>query len=132
MGIELFERAADANAQLLEALVCAESGDAAKLSLLLLTFDVGRILIRPDPERESFSIEVIAAGAPLPPGLVNAAEEDPWWRLLGSPLARVWEPEGALHSRVCLQFRADGQSPRVVTLEAQGASVSIRLENPPD
>jgi hypothetical protein len=31
-----------------------------------------------------------------------------------------------------MQFRADEQQPRIITLEPQGASVRIRLENPPD
>jgi len=132
MGIELFEHAAEAGAQLLEVDSSAESGNAALLSLLLLTFDVGRILVRPEPSRHDLSIEVVAAGAPLPPGLSSAREEEPWWRLVGHPLARVWVPEGALSSAVCLQFRADEQSPRIVTLEARGASLGVRLENPPD
>jgi len=138
MGIELFERAADVGAPLLKvdlrperADPRPESEDASRLTVLLLTFDVGRVLVRPEPRRAELSIDLVAAGAPPPAGLVDAREEEPWWRVLGSPLTRVWPVEDGLAGGVCLQFRADDASPRIVTLLAQGASLSVRLENPP-
>jgi hypothetical protein len=132
MGIELFERVAEVGAPLLKVDLRPEKQDASRLSALLLTFDVGRLLVRPDPRREELSIDVVVAGAPPPAGLVDGLEEEPWWRLLGSPVARVWTVEGGLRGGVCLQFRADDDAPRIVTLEAQGASLAVRLENPPE
>jgi hypothetical protein len=131
MGIEFFESAAEAGAQLLKVDLRPDAAASDRLSVLILTFDVGSILLRAETAREELSIEFVDAGAPRPAGLVDGQEEEPWWRVLGANLARAWRA-GDLNGSVCLQFRADDQSPRIVTLEARGASLSVRLENPPE
>jgi hypothetical protein len=132
MSVEVLERAAGTNAQLLKVDLRPEASNATRLSALVLTFDVGRVLVRPEPQRAELSIDFIDAGAPLPAGMSDGQEEEPWWRLLGHPLTRAWIVEGDLSGAVGLQFRADDQEPRIVTLQTQGASVSVRLENPPE
>jgi len=124
--LAVFERAAETKGKLLRV-----EGDRPGPTprQLVLTFDVGRILIRPGGD--GLSATRVEDRSALPEGLVALDEEEPWWRLLGSPLARVWAPEGGLAGGVCLQFRADDRAPRIVSLWAQGASVSVRLENPP-
>jgi hypothetical protein len=99
---------------------------------LLLTFDLGRIVVTAEPATEALLFEYVESPEGAPTGVVDATEEEPWWRVLGSPLARVWPAGPADEGSVCLQFRADDQSPRVITLQPRGACVSIQLETPPD
>mgnify|MGYP005845135913 CR=1 FL=1 len=93
-------------------------GDRAgpRLGLLVLTFDIGRILVTADGAADGVgdgAADGVADGARdeaadeaadgatltvrhaleravLPPGLVSLQEEEPWWRLLGHPLTAVW------------------------------------------
>jgi hypothetical protein len=132
MSVEVLERAANAGAHLLKVELRSEDSNLARLAALLLTFDVGRILVRSDPQEAELSIVFIESGAPLPAGLSDGQEEEPWWRVLGSPLTRAWAVKGELAGTVGLQFRADDSAPRIVTLQARGASVSVQLENPPE
>ncbi len=113
-SIELFERAAGAGAQLLR----VEQYGA----VLALTFDVGLVTVAP-----------AAAGAlvvahpdsrdELPATPQSLDEEEPWWRLLGSPLTGV-SSEGAA---IRLRFRAVDDNPRTVLLGANGPTVAARL-----
>jgi hypothetical protein len=129
MGIELFERAAAGGGQLLRAEVRPLDGRGDRVSALLLTFDLGRIAVAAEPATSRLAIEYVPSRDDVG-GLEDASEEEPWWRLLGSPLARAWPagPDGK--GGLYLQFRASGQSPRVVALEPRGGSVAIRLERP--
>jgi hypothetical protein len=130
MGIELFERAVGGGGQLLKAEIRPLRGRSDRVGLLLLTFDLGRIAVGVEPATSSLTVSYVASPDETPPGLEDAVEEDPWWRIVGSPLARVWKPDAA-GGAICLQFRGDDQSPRIVTLEPHGGSVEIRLENSP-
>jgi hypothetical protein len=56
-------------------------------------------------------------------GLLEANEEDPWWTLLGAPLARV---DAQADGSLLLQFRADEDSPKILVLAAEGTAVSVR------
>ncbi len=129
MGIELFERAVQGGGQLLRAEV-GYAGDGA-LAAVLLTFDLGRIAVLPEPATGSLSIEYVDVPERVPDGLSDASEEEPWWRLLGQPIARVWPAGPADEGSVSLQFRADDQNPRIVTLAPRASGVSVRLESPP-
>jgi hypothetical protein len=130
--MELLERVAGKGAVLLQVDSRIAAGSDELASVLLLTFDVGRVLLRANPRRSELEAEVLEPGTRLPAGVESAADREPWWRVLGAPLLRVWPVGPALASGVCMQFRADEQQPRIITLEPQGASVRIRLENPPD
>ncbi len=128
MGIELFERAIRGGGQLLSAEVCPLGGRTDRVSALMLTFDLGRIAVSAEPTTGSLVVDYVESSDQAPPGLEDAGEAEPWWRLLGSPLARTWAAGSGHEGAVCLQFRAADQSPRVVTLEPGGGGVSIRLE----
>jgi hypothetical protein len=93
----------------------------------LLTFDVGRLLVQVDPDAGRVHSLLIESAAEMPPGLEAVSEEEPWWRLVGCPLARVGAGEvGAQGLR--LQFRADGENPRVVVLQPSANEVQAILE----
>lgn len=120
---------------MLKAEIAPVGGRSDRLSSLLLTFDVGRILVvavpASAPATAALSIEYAGSREHAPPGLRDSGEDEPWWRVLGQPLARVWRPSETEGEAVCLQFRADDQNPRVVSLTARGAGVAVRLETPP-
>lgn len=111
--LEIFERAVGSGGRLLKV-----EGDraGAKLGLLVLTFDIGRILVTADGTAQAaadatsagaadgtakaanagaadgatLTVRHVLERAALPPGLVSLQEEEPWWRLLGHPLTAVW------------------------------------------
>jgi hypothetical protein len=128
---ELLGRVAAVSGRLLRverepALAGAAPGASAALRL---TFDVGRLELRSAPGEE-LSVEVLEAGAPRHPGLLAADEDEPWWRLLGFPVARVLGPDPARLPRAALrlQFRRDDETPRVVALSVEGGWLQARLE----
>ncbi len=131
MGTELLERAADKGAVLLRAETLPTPGSSDLVAALLLTFDLGRVLVRSDPTRSELELEYLEPGAEMTADLQDAAGQEPWWRVLGGALARVWSRGPGLAQGTCLQFRADEQNPRIITLEPRGASVAVRLENSP-
>lgn len=116
-GIELFERASEARARLLR---------AERLGLgVVLTFDVGLITLEPEaaggvaiahPESRE---EITGTLEPLD-------EEEPWWRLLGSPLTEArWA--GAEQRELRLRFNEATETPRWVVIASQGPSLAARL-----
>jgi len=131
VGIELFERAISGGGQLLQAEIAPLGADTATVAMLALTFDVGRIVVHAEPGGAELSIEYVESPEQISKALQDASEEEPWWRLLGSPLARAWPPGPDHPGAVCIQFRGDDQNPRVVTLQPRGSAIRIRLENPP-
>ena len=103
--------------------------------VLVLTFDVGRIVVRPG--EEGLLIEHVADACALPAGLEALDDEEPWWRLLGQPLTAAWpggveEGVGArgLGSLMVLKlrFREESDNPRVLRLEAAGRAVRVSIE----
>lgn len=103
--------------------------------VLVLTFDVGRIVIRPG--HDGLVVEQVAEAAMLPGGLENVDDEEPWWRVLGQPVTAVWSggvEEGVgvrgLRSLMVLKlrFREETNNPRIVRLEAAGRAVRVSLE----
>ena len=131
-GLEIFERAVEARGRVLRA-EADQSG--ATPGILVLTFDVGRIVVRPG--EDGLLIEHLGDAAALPDGLEALDDEDPWWRLLGQPITAAWpggveEGVGArgLGSLMVLKlrFREELDSPRIVRLEAAGRAVRVSLE----
>jgi hypothetical protein len=130
-GLELFQRAADARGQILGVQRLEGGGSESRSPGFLLTFDVGRILVRADPARGALVAEHLQSREEEPGALKPAAEEEPWWRILGNPITRVWElDEGSDRVRgYRLQFRADADDPLVVVLEPEGGLVRAAVES---
>lgn len=132
-GLAILERAAEARGKILR----AEADRAgASVGLLMLTLDVGRIVIAPGDE--GLEVAAIDAGGEVPDGLGALDEEEPWWRLLGQPLTAAWpggveEGVGAsgLGSLMVLKlrFREEDENPRVVRLEATGSAIRVSPED---
>ena len=131
-GLEIFERAVEARGRILRAE--ADYTDAAP-GMLLLTFDVGRIVIR--PHDDGLLIEPLEVGDAPPAGLESLDEHEPWWRLLGHPITAAWpggveEGVGARGLRslmvLKLRFREESDHPRIVRLDAAGHAVRVSLE----
>ena len=130
-SVDIFERAATARGRILR--VEADRADALP-RILALTFDIGRIVVRPaDGEIRA---EVVADREVLPPGLVLLDEEDPWWRVLGQPITAVWPVEGEAAPvqtqpkvrALKLRFRESDQNPRIVGITAAGPALRVSLE----
>ena len=137
MSMELFERAAEAEGRILKAEQLVESGGIANPEHgigYLLTFDVGRILVLPDRERGCLVLRPVTDAEELAEvQLASLMEEEPWWKVLGDCLARVWpggQGPGAISSEgdpdeICLQFRADDDSPKVISLCYEAGRVRV-------
>ncbi len=127
-------------------------GDRAgpKLGLLVLTFDIGRILVAADgaanaaasaatgeaADGATLTVRHVLERAALPPGLASLQEEEPWWRLLGHPLTAVWpgDVEWGTGARslgpstiLKLRFREESENPRVIALAAVNGLVAVTL-----
>jgi len=140
LGIELFERAAEARGRILRAERRAPTGHADDPQVgmaYVLTFDVGRILVGNDGAGGRLELAFVESPDDIPAGLQDVNEEEPWWRVIGNPLCAVWPnaPGEAAESNategltsVCLQFREDSENPKLIALRAEppGVRVSIR------
>jgi hypothetical protein len=133
VDLEIFERAVEGRGRLLRA-EADRAGAAA--GVLVLTFDVGRIVVRPGDD--GLLVEHAKGPEMLPGGLEGLEEEEPWWRLLGQPITAAWPggvEEGVGASGLGqlmvlkLSFREEGENPRTVRLEAAGSVVRIALED---
>ena len=131
-GLEIFERAVEARGRLLRA-EADQSGPAP--GVLALTFDVGRIVLRPG--EEGLLVEHAGDAATLPEGLQALDDEEPWWRLLGQSITASWPGgvEDGVGARglgslmvLKLRFREESDNPRIVRLEAAGRAVRVSLE----
>jgi len=140
VGIELFERATESGGRILrvEQLAPADGrADAAHGPGYLLTFDVGRILVAATPSTSRLVLSEIPAADELGAQLWTLDEEEPWWRLAGCAVTRVWPigmGEGAEAGDgdvqgVRLQFRADDENPRFVSLGFDDGGVRVALED---
>ena len=87
--MERLTRVVEASGRLLKA--DRLDGDGSALAAgYLLTFDVGRLLLEVDPNAGKIRSVVIETTGEIPAGVEEASEDEPWWRVVGSPLARVW------------------------------------------
>ena len=125
--MDLFERTAGAGGQLLKVdrMPPVGSTEPDRAVSFLLTFDIGRILVSADPGRGSLVATSIPDADAMPTGLVSASEEEPWWRLLGAPLARASSDRDG--SRAELHFRVSGGRLCRLTFERAGALVCVAL-----
>lgn len=130
--LAVFERAAEAGGQLLR-VEADRAGDSA--GALLLTFDIGRILVRSSDA--GLRVTHLEKPEAAPAGLLILDEEDPWWRLLGNPLTAAWPGgvEDGIGAQgltslmiVKLRFREESKNPRVVQLDSAGSQVRITLQ----
>jgi len=131
MGIELLEKAAAGRARFLRAERVDAGGagiDATLAPAYLLTFDVGRVLVTTDRSRAHLDLRFVETPGPLPAGRTALDEEEPWWRVAGNPITRVWRDEGSGDRQVRLQFREDGENPKVIRMSFERGQVRIRLE----
>jgi hypothetical protein len=130
--LQVFERSVEARGRLLR--VEADRSGALP-RLLVLTFDVGRVLLRPTDD--GLSAVTVEERGELPSGLEPLEEEEPWWRVLGQPLTAARpggteEAEGAQGSGpllvLKLRFREESENPRIVSLESAGSAIRVLLE----
>ena len=104
--------------------------DEMSAPALLLTFDVARILVTAKPGR-ALELRQVQTVEEAGGRLASASQDEPWWRVLGSPLVRASseEAEGGGLRAVRLQFRPADQNPRVVSLRLDSSLVRVRLES---
>ncbi len=131
-GLEIFERAVEARGRIL----CAEADRPGTTpGILLLTLDVGRIVIRPD--EDGLRVEHVTDPRVLPEGLEAVDDQEPWWRLLGQPITAAWpggveEGVGAAGLGALLvlklRFREASDNPKILRFEAVGRAVRISFE----
>jgi hypothetical protein len=125
--MEVFENAATAGAQLLKAKRLAQAGDdeTPLTSAYLLTFDVGRVLLAADPVRGRLVANTLPDVESVPGGLVDASEDEPWWRLLGCSLAQATSQTEATSLR--LDFRISDDGLRSLDLVMTGGVIRAKL-----
>ncbi len=141
--MELFERAAQADARILRVDQLMESGADPNPEQgigYLLTFDVGRVLVLPDREKACLVLREVSSAEEVEEiQLLSLAEEEPWWRVVGQSLTGAWpgpRGEGAASSagdpdEIRLQFRADEENPKVISLHYGAGRVHVQQrENP--
>jgi hypothetical protein len=139
LGIEVFERAAEARARILrvQQLVSpGRSADPSRAAGYLLTFDVGRILVVPAPSSEGLVVSQVEDSSEIEAELFLLDEEDPWWRVIGNSITGVWPGvagQGASAGKggasdLRLQFREDTDNPKVITLSYAAGAVQVKTE----
>ncbi len=138
MGIELLERAAEAGGRILRAELLAaseaEAVDPQRGDAFLLTFDVGRIVVEPDQDARHLELRHIENPAEASGARVPLDEEEPWWRVIGNPIARAWPgaseavTASAPIDDLRIQFREDGDDPRIVRIRIDRGKVAVALE----
>jgi hypothetical protein len=126
--MERLQKLADARSLLLK--VERQGGGAGGPAPgFLLTFEAGRLLIRVEVASGEVHSIHLESSEGLPEGLGDAGEDEPWWRLIGCPITRVWtaDPSSAVGG-LRLQFREDDQHPRIVGLAPDGEAVRAWLD----
>lgn len=130
--LQVFERAAEAKGRLLRVEADRLGSTPRQLAL---TFDVGRVLIRPSPD--GLEVANVENREALPEGMQLLDEEEPWWRVLGQPLTGAWpsgmEDAASTQSTgpllaLKLRFREESDNPRIVLLESAGSAVRVSLK----
>jgi len=125
--VEVFERAAAEGGRLLKVdqlpLAAGSGNDAVAL---VLTFDVGRILVSFDSASSCLVATHVAELEDVPSGTVDASEAEPWWRLLGAPIVGVTEAEAGACLR--LEFQVSGARPRTLALASDGIRLRAAIE----
>lgn len=123
--MDVLDRAATAGATLLKAeRIPAPGGNTA--AAFLLTFDVGRVLVHVDAATGNLEATHIEDRTVLEENLLDAGEEEPWWRLLGCPLSRSQPSPTA--DQVRLQFTISGVRPRTLRLASSAGGIIPTIE----
>lgn len=122
-ALDILRRAAEARGQLLR---CEADHSGSDPGQLILTFDVGRVLI--EPLVGGLSAKSLENPGEGPGGLKRLEEAEPWWRLFGNPLTAVSETDQG--TGVALRFREDADNPRVVRLISTGSSIAVSMDSP--
>ena len=122
---DLLVRVVDAGGVLLRVECLHPDGMIA--AAVLLTFDVGQLLLSVRNDGPGLSALALETPEDVPGGLEDASEGEPWWRVLGTVLGGV-EAKTADSSAIRLQFRSTDQNPRFISITARGAVVGAELE----
>lgn len=130
-GIELFERARDAGGRLLSVeRIPGVDADEQVSAGVVLVFDVGRILVATDGGTGRLHALLLEDPDDVPSAAVSAIEDEPWWRLLGCPLASAFAEDDGRVLR--LGLRIGDEAGRFVTLAAEGEAVRSALAAGPN
>jgi hypothetical protein len=99
--------------------------DGALARAYRLTLETGHLLIEVAPAAEGIRVafDLEEQEGDWEPG----DEEDPWWTVLGQEVVRAWSLSGERSPRggVELQFRPDGQNPKIVAFELRSAELEV-------
>jgi hypothetical protein len=96
-------------------------GSATPCRGVLLTFDVGRLAIAIDTEKGALAVRYGPEAELDEADVARADEEEPWWTLMGHELVRARRGPDVLE----LQFRADDQSPKLVTFTLRDGVIHV-------
>ena len=129
--MELLERAAEAASCLLRIEQTLAPG-GTDLSGLLLTFDVGRILLSLDAATQEVREKQVASREQLSQSFEKMDEEEPWWRVLGNPLTRVRDLKVGAGKGVALQFRTDADNPRLIAILPGEGGLRVQFQGAPE
>ena len=129
--MELLERAAEAASTLLRIEQALAPG-GTDLSGLLLTFDVGRILLSLDLATQEVREKQVASREQLSEPFDRMDEEEPWWRVLGNPLTRVRDLKVGVGKGVALQFRTDADNPRLIAILPGDRGLRVEFQGAPE
>ena len=99
--------------------------DGMNAAAILLTFDVGRLLLCVRSEAKGLTALPLEKPEDVPGGLEDTGEDDPWWRILGNALCGV---DSQRPDDIRLQFRKTEENPKFVTVAARGSRVRVELE----
>jgi hypothetical protein len=100
-----------------------------------LTFDAGRLLVEVSRDRSALRVETgIEVDFDSEADVLRADEDEPWWALLGNDLCRArrtgGEPDAP--TELELQFRPDGQNPKLVTLALVAGELRVSARRKED
>jgi hypothetical protein len=127
--MERFQWAVDAKARLLKVETLGRGSGTFALGFLL-TFDVGRLLVRLEEATGQVHSVHLETQEGLLEEVVDTCEQDPWWAVLGNPIVRVWRPEGGVAGTTGLriQFREDDHNPKIIALIPEGTGVRVFVD----
>lgn len=96
-------------------------------AVIVLSFDLGHLVIEPDAEGTALCTALRDGASALPPDLATVDEETPWWTLLGAAVSRSWllRVSDGRCVGLELQFREDHENPKVISFRLQAASVEV-------
>jgi len=100
-----------------------------------LTFDAGRLLVEVSRDRGSLRVETgFDVDYESEAEVLRADEDEPWWALVGNDLVRARRTRGEpdAPTELELQFRPDGENPKLVTLALVGGELRVSARRKED